>query len=93
LANAYELLADLEHPVGLRWRDQRSAIKNCLKTRNHSLFAHGFSPVLYSDWKSLLGTLGPFLHLAIDEAIRQTKASPLKQLPSTLADLLPSVSS
>jgi len=89
LMNGYELLADLEHPVGLRWRDQRSRIQDCLKTRNHSLFAHGFSPIRYGDWKSLIGTLGPFLQQAIDEAIAQSKASALQQLPCTLAELLP----
>jgi CRISPR-associated protein (TIGR02710 family) len=89
LTNAYDLLADLEHPVGLHWRQQRSRIQDCLKTRNHSLFAHGFSPISYSDWKSLSGTLGPFLQQAIDEAIQQAKLSPLGQLPSTIAELLP----
>lgn len=88
LVNAYDLLADLEHPVGIRWREQRSSIENCLKTRNHSLFAHGFSPISYGDWKALLDTLGPFLQQAIDEAIEQAKASPLQQLPCTLAELL-----
>jgi CRISPR-associated protein (TIGR02710 family) len=89
LTNAYDLLADLQHPVGLRWRQQRSRIQDCLKTRNHSLFAHGFSPISYGDWKSLSGTLGPFLQQAIDEAIQQAKLSPLGQLPSTIAELLP----
>jgi CRISPR-associated protein (TIGR02710 family) len=91
LMNAYDLLADLEHPVGLRWREQRSRIQDCLKARNHSLFAHGFSPISYGDWKSLLDTLGPFLQQAIDEAIAQSKvkAPVLQQLPCTLAELLP----
>lgn len=89
LTSAYDLLADLEHPVGLRWRQQRSRIQACLKIRNHSLFAHGFSPIGYSDWKSLAGTLGPFLQEAIGESIQQTKFPPLGQLPSTLAELLP----
>jgi len=89
LTNAYDLLADLEHPVGLRWRQQRSRIQDCLKTRNHSLFAHGFSPISYGDWKSLAGTLGPFLQQAIDDTTQQTKFSPLVQLPSSIAELLP----
>lgn len=93
LLNAYELLADLEHPVGMRWRDQRASIENCLQTRNHSLFAHGFSPISYGDWKALLGTLGPFLQRAIDEAIEQAKASPLQQLPCTVAELCQPTSS
>ena len=90
LMNAYDLLADLENPVGLRWRDQRSSILDSLKIRNHSLFAHGFSPISYSDWKKILGALGSFLQQAIDEAITQSKASALQQLPRTLAELLPS---
>ena len=89
LTNAYDLLADLQHPVGLRWQQQRSRIQDCLKTRNHSLFAHGFSPIIYSDWKSIVGTLGPFLHQAIDEASQSAKLSPLALLPSTILQLLP----
>lgn len=91
LVNACDLLSDLEHPVGKRWREQRSRIRDCLQTRNHSLFAHGFSPISYGDWKSLRSTLEPFLQQAIDESIKQAKqAAPLQQLPSTLAELLPS---
>jgi len=89
LTNAYDLLADLQHPVGLRWQQQRSRIQDCLKTRNHSLFAHGFSPIIYSDWRTLAGTLVPFLQQAIDDTIQQTKFSPLAQLPSSIAELLP----
>jgi CRISPR-associated protein (TIGR02710 family) len=93
LVNAYDLLSDLEHPVGMRWREQRSRIQDCLQTRNHSLFAHGFSPISYGDWKKLRSTLEPFLQQAIDESIKQAKeALPLQQLPCTLAELLPSKS-
>lgn len=93
LVNAYDLLSDLEHPVGQRWREQRSRIQDCLHTRNHSLFAHGFSPISYRDWKKLVSTLEPFLQQAIDESIQQAKeAVPLQQLPSKLSELLPSIS-
>lgn len=93
LVNAYDLLSDLEHPVGKRWREQRSRIQDCLQIRNHSLFAHGFSPISYGDWKSLRGILEPFLQQAIDESIMQSKQTmPLQQLPCTLAELLPSES-
>lgn len=76
--------------VGRLYRAQRSRIQDCLKTRNHSLFAHGFSPISYGDWHALKGTLGPFLQEAIDAATQQARdAAPLQQLPSTLAELVP----
>lgn len=91
LVSAYDLLSDLEHPVGIRWREQRSRMQDSLKTRNHSLFAHGFSPISYSDWKSLQGALASFVQQAIDEAIQQSSGAPLLQLPSSLEELLPAV--
>jgi CRISPR-associated protein (TIGR02710 family) len=88
LMQSYDLLAELEHPVGLSWQAQRSRIQDCLKTRNHSLFAHGFSPISYGDWTHLLATLGPFLQEAIDVSIHRSRdAPPLQQLPSALIEL------
>ncbi|MEB3169095.1 MAG: hypothetical protein VKK97_10245, partial [Synechococcaceae cyanobacterium] len=93
LKDAYDLLADLGHPTGERWRKQRNQLIHALRIRNHSLFAHGFEPVGYGGWNELLGTLGDFLREAVDASIAASTAVPpvrtsMAQLPSTLAELL-----
>jgi CRISPR-associated protein (TIGR02710 family) len=100
LTEAFNLLADLGHPTGQRWLEQRSTLINVLKIRNHSLFAHGFKPVGYVGWLELSSTLGGFLHAALDEHKKKTTSELNKkntsgasdswlmvQLPTTLAEL------
>lgn len=94
LADGYDLLADLDHPTGLEWRHRRAELVNAIKTRNESLFAHGFRPVAYSGWRQLSELLGGFLQAAIE---RHSEANggrsgvglTLPQFPTTLAELLP----
>ena len=92
LADAYDLLADLGHPTGLSWRERRSEMVNVLKIRNHSLFAHGFSPVGYSGWRQLSRLLQGFLNEAIAHHRAEHHAGSfsghsLPQLPSSLEDM------
>ena len=94
LADGYDLLADLDHPTGLEWRQRRSELVNAIKTRNDSLFAHGFKPVDYSGWRKLSDLLGGFLQAAIQHHSeanggRSTAGLTLSQFPTTLAELLP----
>jgi len=89
LSDAYNLLADLGHPTGQRWLEQRSTLINALKIRNHSLFAHGFAPVGYEGWKELSTTLGGFLQTAIEHHTAGLGDGLLMvQFPTTLAELL-----
>jgi CRISPR-associated protein (TIGR02710 family) len=89
LTDAFDLLADLGHPTGKRWFEQRSKLINGLKIRNHSLFAHGFTPVDFRGWRELSTTLGDFLQTAIKEHIADSRKGMLMmQFPSTLAGLL-----
>jgi CRISPR-associated protein (TIGR02710 family) len=89
LSDAYNLLADLGHPTGQRWLEQRSSLINALKIRNHSLFAHGFAPVGYEGWRELSSTLGGFLQGAIEQHIAGPGDSLLMvQFPTTLVELL-----
>jgi CRISPR-associated protein (TIGR02710 family) len=49
LIYAYELLADLNHPLGINfinaYKQPDSDLQKCLNQRNLSIFAHGFHPV------------------------------------------------
>jgi CRISPR-associated protein (TIGR02710 family) len=89
LQDSYDLLAALEHPVGLRWHEQRSFLVDRLYIRNNSLFAHGFASIQYQDWRSLQEAFGGFLQTAIDEALQRAAGTALAQLPNQLPDLLP----
>lgn len=85
LAASYDLLADLNHPLGLRWRQQRDQLIDQLLYRNNSLFAHGFQPVSHGGWQELKQSLGAFLKAAIDaERGNNTASLPLEQFPSLL---------
>jgi CRISPR-associated protein (TIGR02710 family) len=89
LTDAFDLLADLGHPTGQRWREQRSMLIATLRTRNHSLFAHGFAPVGYEGWLELSTALRDFMQGAID--VHNSGASHgllMVQFPTTLAELL-----
>jgi CRISPR-associated protein (TIGR02710 family) len=89
LTDAFDLLADLGHPTGQRWIEQRGLLIDALRIRNHSLFAHGFAPVGYQGWRKLSSKLGAFLESAIEEHSKSHGAVlPLAQFPTTLADLL-----
>lgn len=90
LSEAYDLLADLGHPTGLRWKECRSRLVQSLNVRNNSLFAHGFRPVDAGQWRALWGALGHFLIEALEaQHTNQVNASaPLVQLPSTLKQFM-----
>lgn len=91
LADAYDLLADLGHTTGLHWLEQRDLFIDVLKIRNHSLFAHGFKPIQYADWKRLSTVLGGFMDTAIQQHIGASgSALRLQQLPNSLEQLQPS---
>lgn len=94
LADGFDLLADLGHPTGLAWQQRRSELVNAIKTRNDSLFAHGFRPVDYGGWRELSDRLGGFLQGAIAQhsqrhPLRSGGSLTLPQFPTTLAELLP----
>ena len=88
LTASYELLAQLNHPIGSIWQEQKYRIIDQLKIRNNSLFAHGFQPISYQAWQSLKTTLGGFLQLAL--TLHGNSASSAQQLPNNLEFLLSS---
>lgn len=61
LMNSWRLLAALDDPIGVTFRQQEDALRSALTIRNNSLFAHGFTPISESDWQGVHATLGGFL--------------------------------
>lgn len=45
LFKAYELLDELNHPLGSLFSERKEEMRNLLQVRNHSIFAHGLDPV------------------------------------------------
>lgn len=85
LRDSFELLSELENPVGLQWSEKKNALMDALQVRNNSLFAHGFRPVTYSDWLQLDAVIGDFLRAVVEQ--RRGRLDPVQQFPSTLAQL------
>lgn len=85
LVASFDLLADLGNPLGMAWRNRRSAFLDALEARNHSLLAHGFLPVTYTEWQRLDEVLGGFLRSVLDQ--RRGNLALLEQLPSSLAEM------
>lgn len=85
LTDSFDLLAALGHPVGQKWQTQRASFVNALQTRNHSLLAHGFTPVSFSNWQQLDQQLGAFLREVLAERRGELKA--MKQLPAEIREL------
>jgi CRISPR-associated protein (TIGR02710 family) len=61
LAATYQVLAELGHPAGRRFRDQQEDFRKIMNARNESILAHGRSPVAEGMAKSLRALLAGFL--------------------------------
>lgn len=88
LTAAYDLLAELEHPIGLLWADQRSELIDSLRMRNASLFAHGFRSIDYAAWRSFHDVITGFLGRVINLAQAERQSPLLEQLPAKLTQIL-----
>lgn len=78
LQDAYQLLSDLEDPLGTAFASVRSPLSNALATRNQSILAHGMTPLsagLYSELRQQFEAL-----LTTAASIRFGKRPP--QFPS-----------
>ena len=88
LRASFDLLAELKHPVGLIWLEQKHRIIDQLTIRNNSLFAHGFQPITFQSWHALNSTLASFLQEALSLHCDPAKSTPIRQLPNSLQALL-----
>lgn len=87
LKAAFDLLAELDHPIGLCWAEKRSELINSLNIRNASLFAHGFRSINYGSWCSFRAVVGGFLQRVITLAQAERQSPLLEQLPSRLTEI------
>ena len=88
LKAAFDLLAELEHPIGLCWAEQRSQLINSLQIRNASLFAHGFRSIDYGTWRTFQSVVAGFLERVIALAQTERQSPTLVQLPSSIDEII-----
>jgi CRISPR-associated protein (TIGR02710 family) len=88
LKTAFDLLAELDHPIGLCWAEKRSELLNSLNVRNASLFAHGFRSIDYGTWCSFRDVVTGFLQRVIALAQAERQSPLLQQLPSNLTQII-----
>lgn len=90
LQESFDLLAALDHQIGLAWMRKRSYLVSLLKKRNMSLFAHGFSPISIEDWNQFNEIYVAFIESAINARIEEwvhpsgMNSGRLAQLPCSL---------
>lgn len=92
LQDSYDLLAELDHPVGHIWQEYRSKLMDLLIIRNYSILAHGVNPVSKEDYERYKNVLWEFI-LKCDEADPllkkfNTRLDHYRDLPNQLPESL-----
>lgn len=67
LFRAYQLLARLRHPLGLRFMEYQEELQALLHARNFSLLAHGFAPVTAETCTRLRNVVLAFLNISVED--------------------------
>jgi CRISPR-associated protein (TIGR02710 family) len=89
LERSYELLAALDgDPLGQLYSERRNSIRNALKARNHSLFAHGFTPVDATSYQAFQTTIAAFIQDGICALVPVKQRQEPVQFPGQLDFLL-----
>ncbi len=65
LRQAYDLLADLDDPLGRAWRAHEKRVLNALKKRNASILAHGSTPLAEGDYQEMAQVVGAFMEAGL----------------------------
>ena len=86
LMRAYTLLENWPDPlVGAAFKELRKPLENALKTRNYSLFAHGYRCVSMEDYKQFSEVVEAFIDKLLAQVMGKHKRIP--QLPRTIVGL------
>ncbi|NLK53017.1 MAG: TIGR02710 family CRISPR-associated protein [Syntrophomonadaceae bacterium] len=79
LRRAYELLAELNDPVGLCWQKDMKKLLTSLEKRNNSILAHGIIPLGEEDYMQVENVLQSFINEVLKSINVKTRCL---QLPS-----------
>jgi len=83
LMAAWELLAhhQPDSPAGAFFRAERNALLDWLRMRNQSILAHGFQPVVESDWRKTMDWVNARL---LPVLLQETAGLRIKEVPPQL---------
>jgi len=85
LKSSYELLSKLpKDKLGKIYLDNAKRILSVLETRNNSLFAHGFQPIIGSEYQKVSEVIVNFVQSSIFAVIPPNSKSQILQFPTTL---------
>jgi len=79
LRAAYELLAQLEDPLGQLYQQRQPRLLNVLQQRNASILAHGLEPIGETRWQAMRQITADFINAGL-QVVRGRRAVP--QFPS-----------
>lgn len=85
----YDLLAELDHPVGKVWgtkenKGHRKKVLDMMKKRNYSFLAHGTEPFQEADWQDVRRVVWEFIEAADSQMDVRVPFAQTKQLPNDL---------
>lgn len=85
LERSYELLLAFGNdPLGTLFGEYKNRIRDALKVRNHSLFAHGFQPITQADYTAFHSTIVGFIQAGIGAVVPSKDHRQPIQFPNTL---------
>lgn len=85
LLKSYELLSEWDgDPLGQVYLSRKNEIVNALEVRNHSLFAHGFTPISKVEYNRFSKTARGFIEEGIAAAIAPKPLTPAPQFSTQL---------
>lgn len=67
LQDDYELLDELEDPIGKVYKDMKGRFTDTIKIRNLSKLAHGNNPVKEEDWRNFLSFFEEFINKCLEK--------------------------
>jgi CRISPR-associated protein (TIGR02710 family) len=83
LQKSYTLLSELNDDLlGDHYQSQANPLKNALKVRNYSLFAHGFKPVTASDYQEFGRDIQAFIETGLEKLIPAEDRKSFPQFPT-----------
>lgn len=92
LRDSFDLLEDLNHPLGQVWSKYKNQITNALTTRNYSFLAHGMNPITKEDYESLKSVVWDFITQCDELSAKLSKKDIglryYKDLPKDLRSLI-----
>ncbi|MCS6958837.1 MAG: TIGR02710 family CRISPR-associated CARF protein [Pseudanabaenaceae cyanobacterium SKYGB_i_bin29] len=83
LQRSYELLCDLNDPLGRVYENYKGRIMDALATRNYSILAHGFSPIIEEKYRKFADCILGFMR----EGLSICVGNKLQEAPQFISDL------